>query len=75
MRPVMTDATEASLSKGVSRSQNAAQSMQARAAYLPQLRAHVLYPSTTAWMGEGVRGAVRDSGVEGAAIAVAVGHW
>lgn len=70
MRPVMTDATEASLSKGVSRSQNAAQSTQARAAYLPQPHAHASYPSATAWMDESARGAGRDSGVEG----VGVGH-
>jgi hypothetical protein len=74
MRPVMTDATEASLSKGVSRSQNAAQSTQARAAYRPQPRAHAhaSHPSATVLMREGARGAGRDSGVEAAA--VAVGH-
>jgi len=74
MRPVMTDATEASLSKGVSRSQNAAQSTQARGVYLPQphAHAHAAHPSATAWMGEGARGAERESGVEVAA--VAAGH-
>jgi hypothetical protein len=72
MRPVMTDATEASLSKGVSRSKNAAQSTQARAAYPPQPHVHVSYLSATAWMDENARGAGRDSGVEVAA--AVVGH-
>jgi hypothetical protein len=72
MRPV-TDATEASLSKGVSRSQqNAAQSTQARAAYRPQPRAHASDPSATAWMREDARGVERGSGVE--VPEVVVGH-
>jgi len=72
MRPVMSDATEASLSKGVSRSQNAAQSTQARAADRPQARAHASYPSATARMDEGARGAGRESGV--VVVVVAVGR-
>jgi len=70
MRPV-TDATEASLSKGASRSQNAAQSTQARAAYPPQPHVHASHPSATAWMREGARGAGRESGE---VAAVAEGH-
>jgi hypothetical protein len=69
MIPVMTDATEASLSKGVSR--NAAPSTQVRAAYLPQPHAHALHPSAIVWMREGARGAGRESGVEVAVVAVA----
>ena len=72
-RPVMTDATEASLSKGASRSQNAAQSTQPCAAYRPQPRAYALHLSATAWMGEGAQGAGRES--ETQVVAVAVGHW
>src|SRR5258707_13135695 len=72
-RPVMTDATEASLSKGASRSQNAAQSTQPCAAYRPQPRAYALHLSATAWMGEGAQGAGRES--ETQVGAVAVGHW
>ncbi len=72
MRPVMTDATAAFLSKGVSRSQNAAQSTQARAAYRPQPRAHASHPSATAWMDEGARGAGHESGAEVAE--VVLGH-
>jgi len=75
MRPVnavMTDATEASLSKGVSRSQNAAQSTQALAAYRPQPRTHASDLSATAWMREGARGVGRGSGVE--VVEVVVGH-
>lgn len=72
MSPVMTYATEASLSKGASRSRNAAPSTQARAAYLPQPHAHALHPSAIAWMREGARGAVRESGLEVAVVAVAV---
>lgn len=70
MCPVMTDATEAFLSKGVSRSQNAVQSTQVRAAYRPQPHAYALYPSATTWMGEDGRGAGREFGVE----VVEVGH-
>ena len=76
MRPVMSDATGASLSKVVSPSLNAAQSTEAGcAAHCPQPRAHSP-PSVTASMGEGAQGAVRDSEavVEVAAAAVA-GHW
>ena len=72
MRPVMTDATAASLSKGASRWQNAAQSTQARAAYRPQPRAHASHPSVTAWMDEGARGAGRESGA--VVVAVVVGR-
>jgi hypothetical protein len=76
MRPVMSDATGASLSKVVSPSLNAAQSTQAGCAvHCPQPRAHSP-PSATAWMGDDGRGAVRDSGAVVEVVAAAVaGHW